>query len=87
MLGQEPFIVKSFTRSYSYHVETTLDVDHLNPCDSSTAWTRGVGTAEFKHYERTLVSEDPTWITWKPRFGKNQAGISAALISQQLSKL
>jgi hypothetical protein len=33
-----------------------------------------------------LVSPGANAPTWKPRFGKNQAGITAALIGQQLFK-
>jgi hypothetical protein len=43
------------------------------------------GSVGFKHYERTLASVHPDqWVSWKPRFGKSQASISAALIAQYL---
>jgi hypothetical protein len=87
LLGHEPFEVVAFTRSYSYHVETTLTAQEISTCDGSTLWQRGCGTCEFKHYERIPVSTSATLPFWNPRFGKNQAGISAALIGQQLSKL
>jgi hypothetical protein len=43
-------------------------------------------TEEYSHYDRSIATMGPLKVTWKPRFGKNQAGISAALISQALSK-
>jgi hypothetical protein len=87
-IGFQPFEIKSFTRSFSYHLETDMFAISRAQCTGGpTFLNQRCGNLEFKHYERSLVPGSTQKLTWKPRFGKNQAGISAALISQQLSKL
>jgi hypothetical protein len=86
-LGVSPYQVVSFTRSLSYHLESQKFWRTKSPCSGGTLFDVRIGTAEYKHYERLAVSMGGSPPTWIPRFGKNQAGISAALISQQLSKL
>lgn len=86
MLGFEPFIVKGFTRSMSYQLATDMHLTRRSPCNGSVIHNDWAGTVEFSHYERSLASTAATMPTWKPRFGKNQAAISAALIAQALSK-
>jgi hypothetical protein len=88
LVGFSPYEVVSFTRSLSYHVETDAFLTYVSPCNATVKILDvRIGTFEYKHYERILVDMGASAPTWSPRFGKNQAGISAALISQQLSKL
>lgn len=87
LLGDSPFEVIAFTRSFGYHVETNVSYRVKNSCTGAFITDETCGNVRFKHYERSPVSSSATWPTWKPRFGKNQAGISAALIAQQLSKV
>jgi hypothetical protein len=86
-VGFAPYEVVSFTRSHSYHLESSLTWENRNSCDGASLWKVTCGTAEHKHYERIPVSMGPSGPTLRPRFGKSQAGISAALITQYLSKL
>jgi len=87
MLGFEPYQVVSFTRSFSYGCSAQRFWDTFSPCSGAPLFNVTVGSADYKNYERSLVSMGGSPPTWKPRFGKNQAGISAALISQYLSKV
>jgi hypothetical protein len=87
LLGVKPYKVIAFTRSRSYTLETDVDYRSFSSCDGSTVYESLTGTHTFKHYERSLASTAATLPFWKPRFGQNQAGISAALIAQQLSKI
>jgi hypothetical protein len=84
LVGQEPFEIKSFTRSYTYHLRTDRFVELKSSCSGMRLDTWKMATAEYKHYERSLVSGGAYAPRWKPRFGKNQAAISAALIAQML---
>lgn len=86
LVGFNPFTVVSFTRSYGYHVNTDASYPLRTACGGGLTSGGHAFSSEYKHYERTLVSMGPSAPEWKVRFGKNQAGISAALISQQLSK-
>jgi hypothetical protein len=89
LLGSEPYKVVGFTRSFSYHLSSEHRYEQLSRCPGSTAvldaWK--CCTVEYKNYERSVVSTGDITPRWNPRFGKNQAGISAALISQKLSSL
>jgi hypothetical protein len=85
-LGFAPYKIVSFTRSYQAGIATDCFVDQINPCTGSVCSTMQVRTSEREFYERTPV-QGSSIVTLNPRFGKSQAGISAALISQQLSKL
>lgn len=86
VVRQVPYRVVDFTRSYSYKLLTGVNATGRNPCDGSTLYARNAGTIEYSHYERSLVSAKPSGIAWKPRFGKSQAAVSAALITQYLAK-
>lgn len=86
MLGFNPYKIISFTRSFSYELQTAVNYTVHNTCSGSVVKSLYGGTVEFKHYERRVVSSDPSWIVWKPRYGENQAGITAALIGQRLKK-
>jgi hypothetical protein len=86
VVGFSPYKVVSCTRSFSYHLESSKFWRTASPCSGSTLFDVNVGTAEYQHYERSLVSAEGSLPAWKPRFGKSQAGISAALILQQLAK-
>jgi hypothetical protein len=85
-IGFTPYQIVSFTRSFSYHLSNTFQAEFYSPCDSSVIQMYPKVSLEFKHYERSLVSELGFLPAWKPHFGKNQAAISAALIIQELSK-
>lgn len=85
-IGSEPFKVISFTRSRSYEVAADIRNVYYSPCNGSIIEDMPVATIQYKHYERSLASMQAS-LVWRPRFGKNQAGISAALIAQSLSKL
>lgn len=87
-LGQSPFTVVGFTRSLTYSLRTDGYMEHTNRCNSSTRLNWHCGSAVYKYYtRRTVVPYGNPIPTWKPRFGKNQAGISAALILQKLMSL
>jgi hypothetical protein len=86
MVGFNPFSIVSFTRSMSYDLASDVALIRRSPCNGGVIHNEKCGTVEFSHYERSLASVGATAPTWKPRFGKNQAGITAALIAQMLSK-
>jgi len=84
LVGFKPYEVVSFTRSRSYHLGSIATHGHYSPCNGSALnWFQA--SAEFKHYERSLVSKQAILPAWRPHFGKNQAAISAALIAQALT--
>lgn len=85
-LGFSPYQIVSFTRSYRSHIGTDTFVDQINPCTGSVASSMKARLYEQEYYERTPV-QGSSIVTLNPRFGKSQAAISAALISQQLTKL
>jgi hypothetical protein len=88
LLGFEPYKVISFSRSLSYEVAADVFRTHKSPCDgTSTTFTSRCGELEWKYYERSMANQSGNFPRWLPRFGKNQAGISAALIMQQLNRL
>lgn len=84
-LGFQPFEVLSFTKSLAYHLETDTNNFYRSPFDGSILSQRWCGSNEYKHYERSPVSINSVGVGFKTRFGKNQAGIAAALIAQKLS--
>lgn len=88
VLGTEPYETTSLTKSLSYHLETNIFHKYYTSCVNQTEPLNDQrsGRAEFLHYERSVVSAGGTVPQWKPRFGKNQAGISAALIAQKLAQ-
>jgi hypothetical protein len=85
-LGYSPYDVLSFTRSLTYGVAIDCNWKYYNPCNGNIIMDVSAGTSEYKSYTRSLVDMGANAPTWQPRFGKNQAGISAALIAQQLTK-
>jgi hypothetical protein len=86
-LGHSPYKAMSFTRSYSYQLSTDAFWVSRSVCNGATQLDTRAGSADYSHYERILVPDSAQLPTWKPRFGKNQAGISAALLGQKLSSL
>jgi hypothetical protein len=88
LMGSSPYDVVGFTRSFSYDLESSFTLDFRTTCAANATLTKGpLGTVGYKHYERTLASVSPTLsVAWKPRFGKSQAAITAALIAQYLFK-
>lgn len=87
LIGFSPYEIVDFTRSYSYELLSDVSASYCNTCNGVPVVSGRSGTVEFKHYERSLVSHVPSWAFWKPRFGKNQAGITAAMIGQRLDTL
>jgi len=87
VLGYSPYKVKSFTRSYGYHLTSSIRLRCFTPCSGAEIFNDNAGTVEYKHYERSVVSSVPTWPRWRPRFGKTQAALTAALMTQQLTKV
>lgn len=87
MLGVQPFKVKGFSRSLSYTLATDQFVRLKSPCSGGELDAWRMCTSECQHYERSAVSTSIPAGLWKPRFGKSQAAITAALISQNLGKL
>jgi hypothetical protein len=86
-IGFNPFEIKSFTRSYTYKLEADGFYDHYNSCNGDNILAAKVGTVTCSHYERSVVTDSVNLPVLLPRFGKNQAAISAALITQKLSSL
>lgn len=88
MVGFEPYKVVGFTRSLTYQVRTDVFHVYRSCCDGSDLGpVRNCGSVDCKHYERIPIPSAKYTPSWKVRFGKNQARISAALLSQQLSRL
>jgi hypothetical protein len=88
LVGFNPFEVVSFTRSLTYELKTTMAVHRRSSCDGTTyVADPDAASVKYRHYERIPVPAPSFEAIWNPRFGKSQAGISAALITQQLSKL
>jgi hypothetical protein len=85
-MGFTPYDIVSFTRSYSYAVSASVTGSRINPCNGTPLYIYPAGQVEFKHYERSLVTDKSYWPVWKPRFGNNQMAISASLITQMLLK-
>jgi hypothetical protein len=84
-VGFSPYDIKSFTRSLSYEYDYTVEHEYKNACNGSSLGSYLAGTCSTSHYERQPVSADLP-ITLRNRFGKNQAAISAALITQMILK-
>lgn len=88
LVGFEPYKIVSFTRSFTYKTQLDIYNEYRTSCPENTPIANFcAGSSVCSHYERSVVSPDATAPVWRPRFGKNQAGITAALIAQQLSKL
>jgi hypothetical protein len=87
IVGHSPFEIVSFTRSLRYGLATDIYGSRNSPCSGAPLQAKTYMSASYKHYERSIVPLGATAPTWRPRFGKNQAGITAALISQQLTKI
>ena len=85
-LGSSPYAVESFTRSFSYGLAEDHFIETYSPCNGALVQSFRSATYECKHYERSNVSGSQL-VSWNPRFGKNQAAISAALITQALLKI
>jgi len=85
-VGGIPYEIINFTRSFSYELAANVDHTYRNTCDGSQLSKSNVGQVRYIHYERIPVSTTTTKALWKPRFGKNQAAISAALIGQMISR-
>lgn len=85
-IGGTPYDIVNFTRSFSYELAANVDHTYRNTCDGSQLSKSNVGQVRYIHYERIPVSTTTTKALWKPRFGKNQAAISAALIGQMISR-
>lgn len=85
-LGYKPYQVVGFTRSLLYSHRTRVLLRVYNDCNSAIATgPYDCGTVDCRHYERSPVVNWGFLPTWSPRFGKNQAAISAALLSRQIS--
>jgi hypothetical protein len=83
LLGYSPYEIHSFTRSHSYAVAADATLDVKSPCGG--VLNRFSCTVECNHYDRSLASGS-AMPNWTPRFGKNQAAISVALITQALAR-
>lgn len=86
-VGGIPFDIVNFTRSYSYELAANVDHTFRETCAGGVLSKSNVGQVRYLHYERIPVSTSSSKPLWNPRFGKNQAAISAALIGQQLTKV
>lgn len=87
IIGFEPYKIVSFTKSLTYELAASDHWRYMSPCTHSDLVSFELGSATYKNYERSLVAIPGSIPVWRPRFGKNQAGISAALITQKLSQL
>jgi hypothetical protein len=86
LMGFSPYEIVSFTRSHSYHCAVQCYLETLSPCNGSSLQSFRQCSVEYKHYDRSIVGGG-SLPTFNPRFGKNQAAVSAALIAQRLSLL
>jgi hypothetical protein len=87
LVGFEPYTVVSFSRSFSYKLGTHWHTENHSPCNGVGLGPWPDGNSQYKLYERSPVTTAGSYPRWQPRFGKNQAGISAALITQKLIKV
>ena len=83
LLGHKPYEIVSLTKSLSYSLASDAFWDFYSPCGGGKAYTFKA-THEYDYYGRNPVSGGNILPTWRSRFGKNQAAITAALISQRL---
>jgi hypothetical protein len=83
LLGHKPYEIISCTASESYNVASDIILDLRSPCGGANMRTFKAAH-EYRHYTRNPISGGDILPTWKSRFGKNQAAISAALIAQRL---
>jgi hypothetical protein len=84
LVGFNPYETVSLTKSVKYELATDTFVETFSPCTGGLLQSFSSGTFEYKHYDRSNISPGQM-PRWNPRFGKNQAGITAALISQKLT--
>jgi hypothetical protein len=87
LVGFQPFEIVSLTKSFTYKVRTNARLVFRTPCNGSTIMDLTAGSHLFSHYERSHLSSRQLFPEWKVRFGKNQAAVSAALITQKLSAI
>jgi hypothetical protein len=83
VVNSVPYEIVAYTRSYSYTLSTQSFLDISSPCGGAVASLKG--SYEYKLYERSDASFPGILPFMKPHFGKSQAAISAALISQFLA--
>jgi hypothetical protein len=82
----QPYKVVSLTKSLRYALATDAILEPCSPCTAGgTVLSKGSVSVEFEHYERSSLSSTALWPTIRGRFGKNQAAITAALITQALA--
>jgi hypothetical protein len=87
LVGFNPYEVVSMTKSYTYDLREVGMTTFRSPCGGHGVITQTPkSSVRHRHYERNLVSGED-YPSWRPRFGKSQAAISAALIGQQLSRI
>jgi hypothetical protein len=85
IVGFSPYEIVSFTKTRSYGLYTQAVLDVRTPCGGGSIGSY-VSNHKYSYYERSLVSGSAMPI-WRPRFGKNQAAISVALITQALTSI
>jgi hypothetical protein len=85
IIGFSPYEVISFTKTRSYKLGTQAILDVRTPCGGGSIGSY-LSNHTYSFYERSLVSGSALPI-WNPRFGKNQAAISVALITQALTSI
>jgi hypothetical protein len=82
----QPYKVVSLTKSLRYALATDAILEPCSPCTAGgTVLSKGSVSVEFEHYERSSLSSTALLPTIRGRFGKNQAAITAALITQALA--
>lgn len=88
IVRKPPYEVVSFTRSFGYGVDVDSFWQRRSPCPGNAVLHDApAGTSQCSYYERSVVSDTASLPFLKPRFGKNQAGITAALIAQKITSL
>lgn len=85
-IGFSPYRVVSLTLSKKFDGEVSCVREHYSPCNGTSIDNFVVGSVRSTMYTRSNVSQG-FWPTWNPRYGKNQIGVTAALILQKLLKL
>jgi hypothetical protein len=83
-LGIKPFDIISSTKSITYSLATDAFKRLRNSKTGGQISDSKTGSVSYKHYERSVLPTGRFWPSWKSRFGKNQAAITAALIGQKL---
>jgi len=85
-IGVTPYEIVSFTKSHNYVLNSEMFMRLKDASTNLVIHDKKVASVVYKHYERSLVSQS-TSVVWKPRVGKSQVGIAAALLTQALTKL